>query len=172
MFLVTGPTGSGKTTTLYTALSHLNDGRKKIVTVEDPIEYTLEGIDQVQVRSDVGLTFSRALRSVLRQDPDVIMVGEIRDQETAEIACRAALVGRMVIATLHTNSAEGAVMRMLDLGVPKYVLDDVLRAALGQRLVVESCGECGGTGCLGCNDTGSVGRRLVVELFQPKKPRR
>jgi len=168
LFLVTGPTGSGKTTTLYTALSHLNDGRKKIVTVEEPIEYTLEGIDQAQVQSDVGLTFSRALRSVLRQDPDVIMVGEIRDQETAEIACRAALVGRMVIATLHTNSAEGAMMRMLDLGVPKYFLDDVLRAALGQRLVVVGCERCGGKGCENCNETGFVGRRLEVELFQLK----
>ncbi|WP_424831389.1 GspE/PulE family protein [Ruegeria sp.] len=137
LFLVTGPTGSGKTTTLYTALAHLNDEGRKILTVEDPIEYNLPGVEQVQVHEEIGLTFARTLRSFLRQDPNVLMVGEIRDQETAEIACRAALVGRMVLSTLHTNTPEGAVTRLTDLGVPDYVVKDVLRGVLGQRLEVE-----------------------------------
>lgn len=136
LFLVTGPTGSGKTTTLYTILSQLNNEKRKILTVEDPIEYSLPGIEQVQVHEEIGMTFPRALRSFLRQDPNIIMVGEIRDQETAEIACRAALVGRMVLSTLHTNSPEGAMTRLLDLGVPEYIAKEVLRGVLGQRLEV------------------------------------
>ncbi|MBL4543484.1 MAG: type II/IV secretion system protein [Rhodobacteraceae bacterium] len=136
LFLVTGPTGSGKTTTLYTALSHLNTEGRKILTVEDPIEYNLPGIEQVQVHEAIGMTFARALRSFLRQDPNVIMVGEIRDRETAEIACRAALVGRMVLSTLHTATPEGAVTRLVDLGVPEYLVRDVLRGVLGQSLDV------------------------------------
>lgn len=138
LFLVTGPTGSGKTTTLYTALKHLNQEGRKILTVEDPIEYNLDGVEQVQVHEDIGMTFAKALRSFLRQDPDIIMVGEIRDEETAEIACRAALVGRMVLSTLHTNSPEGAVTRLMDLGVPEYIVKDVLRGVLGQRLEIIS----------------------------------
>ncbi|WP_052272502.1 GspE/PulE family protein [Leisingera sp. ANG-M7] len=140
LFLVTGPTGSGKTTTLYTALSHLNTDDRKILTVEDPVEYNLSGIEQVQVHEEIGMTFAKALRSFLRQDPNVIMIGEIRDQETAEIACRAALVGRMVLSTLHTNSPQGAVTRLVDLGVPEYIVRDVLRGVLGQRLEVSSSG--------------------------------
>jgi general secretion pathway protein E len=136
LFLVTGPTGSGKTTTLYTALAHLNQEGRKILTVEDPIEYNLPGVEQVQVHEEIGMTFAKALRSFLRQDPNIIMVGEIRDEETAEIACRAALVGRMVLSTLHTNSPQGAVTRLVDLGVPKYIVQDVLRGVLGQRLEV------------------------------------
>jgi len=134
LFLVTGPTGSGKTTTLYTALTHLNHVGCKILTIEDPIEYNLPGVEQVQVHEEIGMTFAKALRSFLRQDPNIIMVGEIRDEETAEIACRAALVGRMVLSTLHTNSPEGAVTRLMDLGVPDYIVKDVLRGVLGQSL--------------------------------------
>ena len=136
LFLVTGPTGSGKTTTLYTALAHLNQEGRKILTVEDPIEYNLPGVEQVQVHEEIGMTFAKALRSFLRQDPNIIMVGEIRDEETAEIACRAALVGRMVLSTLHTNSPEGAVTRLTDLGVPEYIVKDVLRGVLGQSLEI------------------------------------
>lgn len=134
LFLVTGPTGSGKTTTLYTALSHLNSEDRKLLTIEDPIEYNLKGVLQVQVHEDVGMTFAKALRAFLRQDPNVVMIGEIRDSETAEIACRAALIGRMVLSSLHTNSPEAAVTRLVDLGVPEYVVKDVLRGTLGQRL--------------------------------------
>jgi general secretion pathway protein E len=140
LFLVTGPTGSGKTTTLYTALAHLNKEGRKILTVEDPIEYNLPGVEQVQIHEEIGMTFAKALRSFLRQDPNIIMVGEIRDQETAEIACRASLVGRMVISTLHTNSPEGAIPRLTDLGVPEYIVHDVLRGVLGQELDVVSGG--------------------------------
>jgi len=140
LFLVTGPTGSGKTTTLYTALAHLNEEGRKILTVEDPIEYNLHGVEQVQVHEEIGLSFARTLRSFLRQDPNVLMVGEIRDEETAEIACRAALVGRMVLSTLHTNTPEGAVTRLTDLGVPDYVVKDVLRGVLGQQLEITGGG--------------------------------
>lgn len=135
LVLVTGPTGSGKTTTLYTALTHLNRESVKILTVEDPVEYDLPGIEQVQVREATGLTFSRALRAFLRQDPDVIMVGEIRDRETAEIACRAALVGRLVLSTLHTNTPEDAQTRLVDLGVEPFIVRSVLRGVVGQRLI-------------------------------------
>jgi general secretion pathway protein E len=141
LFLVTGPTGSGKTTTLYTALSHLNAPERKIITVEDPIEYSLPGIEQIQVHEEIGLTFARALRSILRQDPNVIMIGEIRDEETAAMACRAAMVGRMVLSTLHTNSAEGAYNRLMDLGVPRYLIDDVLHGVLAQELAPDHKGK-------------------------------
>ena len=141
LFLVTGPTGSGKTTTLYTALSHLNTEGRKILTVEDPVEYNLTGVEQVQIHEEIGMSFARALRAFLRQDPNIIMVGEIRDEETAEIACRAALVGRMVLSTLHTNSPEGAVTRLQDLGVPTYIIRDVLRGVLGQQLEIVSATE-------------------------------
>lgn len=136
LFLVTGPTGSGKTTTLYTALAHLNHDGQKILTVEDPVEYNLSGVEQVQVHEEIGMTFAKALRSFLRQDPNIIMVGEIRDHETAEIACRAALVGRMVLSTLHTNTPEDAITRLTDLGVAPYVVKDVLKGVLGQKLDV------------------------------------
>jgi general secretion pathway protein E len=140
--LVTGPTGSGKTTTIYRLLAGLNDGQRKIVTVEDPVEFDLPGVIQVHVRSDIGLTFAAGLRSILRQDPDVIMVGEIRDPETARIAVQAALTGHMVISTVHTNSALAAVARLLDLGVEDYLLADVLRGLVGQRLVRKLCPVC------------------------------
>lgn len=135
LFLVTGPTGSGKTTTLYTALAHLRSESRKIVTIEDPVEYRMDGVEQVQVHEAVGLTFATALRSVLRQDPNVLMVGEIRDSETAQIACRAAMVGRMVLSTLHTGSPEGAAARLRDLGVEDYIVNDVLKGVLGQELI-------------------------------------
>jgi len=159
------PTGSSKTTTAYVALSHLNS-KRKISTVEDPIEYNLSGIEQIQVFKDIGLTFDRALRSILRQDPNVIMIGEIRDPETAQIACRAALAGRMVLSTLHTNSAVGALPRLDDLGVPEYIVRDVLRGVLAQDLQGQVCGECKGEGCGGCGQSGVLGRDLTVDLVE------
>jgi general secretion pathway protein E len=165
---VTGPTGSGKTTTLYAALAQRNDPAVKIVTVEDPVEYSLPGIQQVQVHEAIGLTFARVLRGVLRHDPNVILVGEIRDEETAEIAARAAQVGRMVLSTLHTNSAEAAVTRLVDLGVPDFVVSEVLRGVLAQDLVGVWCRACQDEGCAACagrsRDGAPVGRRLRVEL--------
>ncbi|MGA0545432.1 GspE/PulE family protein [Brevundimonas sp. VNH65] len=139
VLLITGPTGSGKTTTIYRLLTHLNDGERKIITVEDPVELDLPGVIQVRVRSEIGLTFAAGLRSILRQDPDVIMVGEIRDPETARIAVQAALTGHLVISTVHTNTALAAVPRLLDLGVEDYLLTDVLRGVVGQRLVRRLC---------------------------------
>lgn len=166
IFLVTGPTGSGKTTTLYTALSQLNTGAQKIITIEDPIEYSLEGINQVQVRPEIGMTFGTALRAVLRQDPDVVFVGEIRDAETAENAVRAALMGRLVLSTIHTNSAIGAISRLIDLGIPSFLLGATLRGVLSQRLVRSYCVECAGSGCKVCGDSGYFGRRVVSELLE------
>jgi general secretion pathway protein E len=142
VLLVSGPTGSGKTTTIYRLLTHLNDGVRKIVTVEDPVEFDLPGVVQVYVRGDIGLTFAAGLRAMLRQDPDVIMVGEIRDPETARIAVQAALTGHLVISTVHTNSALAAVPRLLDLGVEDYLLADVLRGVVGQRLARRLCPHC------------------------------
>ncbi|MEM7677283.1 MAG: GspE/PulE family protein [Myxococcota bacterium] len=166
LFLVTGPTGSGKTTTLYTALSKLDAARRKIFTVEDPIEYTLPGINQVQVRPELDLTFASALRAILRQDPDVVMVGEIRDLETAENAVRAALMGRIVLSTMHTNSARGAVNRLIDLGVPRFLLASVLQGVLAQRLERRVCEVCGGQGCDHCGQEGHAGRLAVGELLE------
>ena len=142
LVLITGPTGSGKTTTLYAALNALRRHEAKLVTVEDPIEYTLAGVSQLQVKPEIGLDYPAALRSVLRNDPDVIMVGEIRDKETADIAIRAALTGHLVLATLHTNSAAGAVTRLLDLGVQEFLLASTLEIACAQRLVRKLCGRC------------------------------
>ncbi|HLR87574.1 MAG TPA: type II secretion system ATPase GspE [Wenzhouxiangella sp.] len=135
IILVTGPTGSGKTTTLYTALSKLNTPERKIITVEDPVEYQLEGINQIQAQSSIGLDFSRALRSIVRQDPDVIMIGEMRDLETAKIAIQSALTGHLVLSTLHTNDAAGGVTRMIDMGVEDYLLASTVNAIMAQRLV-------------------------------------
>ena len=140
--VVTGPTGSGKTTTLATAISMLNDPSRKIVTVEDPIEYQISGIHQTQIRPSIGLTFAAALRSFLRHDPDVIMVGEMRDRETAGIGVQAALTGHLVLTTLHTNSASDAVVRLIDMGVEPYLLASSLRGVLGQRLVRKLCERC------------------------------
>ena len=140
--LITGPTGSGKTTTIYRLLTGLNDGVRKIITVEDPVEFDLPGVVQVHVKADIGLTFAAGLRSILRQDPDVIMIGEIRDPETARIALQAALTGHMVISTVHTNSGLAAISRLLDLGVEDYLLADVMRGVVGQRLLRRLCPHC------------------------------
>ncbi len=142
IILVTGPTGSGKTTTLYTALGTLNSSERKLFTVEDPIEYRLDGVNQIQVNPKVGLTFSTALRSILRQDPDIVMVGEIRDLETAEIAIRASLTGHLVLSTVHTNSAAATVTRLLDMGVEDYLMASSLKAVVAQRLVRRLCQAC------------------------------
>ncbi|HEY0623454.1 type II secretion system ATPase GspE [Sphingomonas sp.] len=142
MLLVTGPTGSGKTTSLYAALQRLNDRKRNIMTVEDPIEYELAGIGQTQVNARTGMTFARGLRAILRQDPDVIMVGEIRDQETAEVAVRSAMTGHFVLSTLHTNSAVGSVTRLIDMGVERYLLAPMLVGLAAQRLVRRLCPSC------------------------------
>ena len=142
MILNTGPTGSGKTTTLYAFLNQLNGGNTKIITLEDPIEYKLPGISQTQIDKNAGYTFSAGLRSILRQDPDVVMLGEIRDTETAEIATQAALTGHLMLSTLHTNDAAGAITRFLELGVHGYTISDSLSAVIGQRLLRRLCREC------------------------------
>jgi len=142
MLLVTGPTGSGKTTSLYAALNRLNDRKRNIMTVEDPIEYELAGIGQTQVSARTGMTFARGLRAILRQDPDVIMVGEIRDQETAEVAVRSAMTGHFVLSTLHTNSAVGSVTRLIDMGVERYLLAPMVVGLVAQRLVRKLCQAC------------------------------
>lgn len=186
MILVTGPTGSGKTTTLYGALNLINDPGKKIITIEDPVEYQLAGINQIQVKPQIGLTFANGLRSIVRQDPDIIMVGEIRDYETAEIAVQAALTGHLVLSTLHTNDAAGAVSRLLEMGVQDYLLASSLLGVLAQRLVRRLCLACrrpvaaaamgaGGepeasglwevTGCSSCKGTGFIGRVGIFELL-------
>ena len=188
--LVTGPTGSGKTTTLYTALTTLNSAERKILTVEDPIEYVLEGVNQVQVKPQIGLTFASALRSFLRQDPDIMMIGEIRDLETAQIAVQAALTGHLVLSTVHTNDAASAMTRLLDMGIEDYLLTSTVNGVLAQRLVRKLCRTCrqpyrptdelcerlgltdvaGATlyrpaGCDACNTTGYRGRTMILELL-------
>ena len=142
MFVVTGPTGSGKTTTLYAALNALNNTESKIITVEDPIEYRLPGLNQVQVMDKIDLSFQRVLRAALRQDPDVILIGEMRDQTTAEIGLRAALTGHLVLSTLHTNDALSTPLRLIDMGVPRYMVALSLHLVLAQRLVRTVCGHC------------------------------
>jgi general secretion pathway protein E len=165
IILVTGPTGSGKTTTLYAALSRLDAGSSNIMTVEDPIEYELPGIGQTQVNGKIDLDFAKALRAILRQDPDVIMIGEIRDYETAQIAIQASLTGHLVLATLHTNDAASAVTRLTDMGVEPFLLSSSLLGVLAQRLVRKLCGQCGGPGCSACGQTGYQGRTGVFELM-------
>ena len=195
ILLVTGPTGSGKTTTLYTGLLALNAVTRKIVTVEDPIEYQLRGINQIQVKPQIGLNFAALLRSILRQDPDVIMVGEIRDIETAQIAVQAALTGHLVLSTLHTNSAAASITRLRDMGLEDYLLTAVLRGILAQRLVRRLCLECAtrgeaapemirrfdlerrmdgapamlshAVGCAACRGTGFRGRQAIAEFLVP-----
>jgi general secretion pathway protein E len=142
IFLVTGPTGSGKTTTLYCALEKINSSEKKIITVEDPVEYQLKGINQIQVKPAIGLTFANALRSIVRQDPDVILIGEIRDAETAEIAIHSALTGHLVLSTLHTNDAPSAITRLIDMGMEDYLLSSTIIGILAQRLVRVACPNC------------------------------
>ena len=190
IILVTGPTGSGKTTTLYTALSEINDSERKIITIEDPIEYHMRGVNQIQVSEKSGLTFARGLRSILRHDPDVILIGEIRDPETAQIAVQASLTGHLVFSTLHTNDAPGALVRLVDMGVEPYLVASSLEAVLAQRLVRVLCKECKtidnspkadairkeiglssdqplyrAVGCQSCRQTGYQGRRGVFEMM-------
>ena len=165
IILVTGPTGSGKTTTLYAALSQLDASHSNIMTVEDPIEYELPGVGQTQVNAKIDLTFAKALRAILRQDPDVIMIGEIRDFETAQIAIQASLTGHLVLATLHTNDAASAVTRLTDMGVEPFLLSSSLLGALAQRLVRKLCVHCHGAGCQACATTGYTGRTGVFELL-------
>ncbi len=166
IILVTGPTGSGKTTTLYAALSKLDAGSTNIMTVEDPIEYELAGVGQTQVNAKIDLTFAKALRAILRQDPDVIMIGEIRDFETAQIAIQASLTGHLVLATLHTNDASSAVTRLTDMGVEPFLLSSSLLGVLAQRLVRRYCPVCKGKGCDTCGQTGYQGRTGIFELLQ------
>jgi len=165
IILVTGPTGSGKTTTLYAALSRMDAGSSNIMTVENPIEYELPGIGQTQVNPKIDLDFAMALRAILRQDPDVIMIGEIRDFETAQIAIQASLTGHLVLATLHTNDAASAVTRLTDMGVEPFLLSSSLLGVLAQRLVRKLCPHCRGAGCAECGHTGYQGRTGVFELM-------
>jgi type II secretory ATPase GspE/PulE/Tfp pilus assembly ATPase PilB-like protein len=194
LVLLTGPTGSGKTTTLYAALAHANDGERKIITIEDPIEYQLEGITQIQVRDDIDLTFTAGLRSVLRHDPDVVLIGEIRDVETAEIAVRAAQTGHLVLSTLHTNDSISAVTRLLEMNIDSYLVSSSLVCSIAQRLVRRICRHClepdpdipgplleemagslqlpeaevkafRGHGCVECNQKGYRGRVAIYEFF-------
>ena len=192
VFLVTGPTGSGKSTTLYSALNTINDANRKIITVEDPVEYELMGVNQVQVNRSVGMSFAAALRSMLRQAPNIVMVGEIRDMETAEISINAALTGHMVFSTLHTNDAPSAISRLVDIGVKPFLVAAALRAVLAQRLVRRICSKCAkphspdekilsslgirpdqtndatfmqGEGCMNCNASGFRGRLGIFEIF-------
>jgi len=191
LVLVTGPTGSGKTTTLYSALDLLRSPETNLVTVEDPVEYQMDLINQIHVNDSVGLTFARALRSILRQDPDIIMVGEIRDEETARVAVQAALTGHLVLATLHTNDAPGAVSRLLDMNIEPYLLSGALVGVVAQRLARKVCPACAtkyhpepglleeaglidkigrafrhGTGCRECHDTGFRGRLGIYEVME------
>lgn len=189
IILISGPTGSGKTTTLYATLKLLNDEKRNIMTVEDPVEYTLDGINQVQLKESIGLTFQSALRSFLRQDPDVIMLGEIRDGETAQMAIRAALTGHLVLSTIHTNSAWGTISRLIDMGVPSFLLANTINTSVAQRLVRKLCQECSvtneldskdwsesiefempthhtvGVGCDKCHYTGYKGRIALYEVL-------
>ncbi len=182
IFLVTGPTGSGKSTTLYSALKRINLPDKKIITIEDPVEYQMDGINQIHVNPQIGLTFAAGLRHIVRQDPDVIMVGEIRDLETAEIAIRAALTGHLVFSTLHTNDAPSAITRLTDMGVENYLIASSLMAVLAQRLVRLICPHCRvaderqtatlnrpvyrGAGCDQCSQTGYRGRQGIFEMME------
>lgn len=195
ILVVTGPTGSGKTTTLYSALRELNESDRKLLTAEDPVEYEIEGVMQVPINPSIGLTFDRALRTFLRQDPDVIMVGEIRDLETAQIAIQASLTGHLVLATLHTNDATGAVTRLIDMGVEPFLISSSLEAVLAQRLVRKICADCResyalepemlsqlgvselfecfrGQGCNKCSGTGYHGRHGLFEWLPLSEPMR
>lgn len=164
MILVSGPTGSGKSTTLKSLINMLNDGRKKIITVEDPVESKIDGIIQIQVNQSIGVTFAEVLKATLRNDPDIIVISEIRDEVTAEIAVRAALTGHLVISTIHTNDAVSTLIRLVDMGIPKYLILDSLIGVIGQRLVGKKCQKCTGEGCDECS-SGYSGRISINELL-------
>ncbi len=184
IFLVTGPTGSGKSTTLYSALKRINQTDKKIITIEDPVEYQMDGINQLHVNTQIGLTFAAGIRHIVRQDPDVIMIGEIRDRETADIAIRSALTGHFVYSTLHTNDAPSAITRLTDMGVENFLMASSLVAVLAQRLVRQICKYCRvsagekytpegdaietfrGAGCEHCFGTGYTGRVGIFEMME------
>jgi general secretion pathway protein E len=198
IILITGPTGSGKSTTLYAALKVLNTSERKIITVEDPVEYQMDGVNQMQVKPQIGLTFPTALRSIVRQDPDVIMIGEMRDLETASIAVQSALTGHLVLSTLHTNDAAGGVTRLLDMGLEQYLLTSTVNGILAQRLVRKLCAECKQAftaspelikelrlrrfvadgditlhkpvGCAACGGMGYRGRMAIIEFLQMTDP--
>ncbi|MDD5108533.1 MAG: ATPase, T2SS/T4P/T4SS family [Candidatus Omnitrophica bacterium] len=165
IILITGPTGSGKTTTLYTCLSRLNRKEVKIISIEDPVEYAIEGITQIHVNPKVGLTFASALRSVLRHDPDIMMIGEIRDSETADLAIRSSLTGHLVFSTLHTNDSASGVARLMDMGIEPYLLASSVEVIIAQRLVRLLCPLCKGKGCESCSETGFKGRRPIYEIM-------
>lgn len=165
MILVTGPTGSGKTSTLYTLIKMLASGKTSIITLEDPVEYALRGIRQIQIRERHGVTFANGLRSIIRQDPDIIMVGEIRDAETAQIATNISLTGHLLLSTLHTNSALGAIPRLMDMGIDPYLVASTLSLIIAQRLVRKVCNECKGIGCANCSSSGYKGRTIVGEVL-------
>lgn len=165
MILVTGPTGSGKTSTLYSIIKALASGKTSIITLEDPVEYALKGIRQIQIRERHGVTFANGLRSIIRQDPDIIMVGEIRDSETAQIATNISLTGHLLLSTLHTNSALGAIPRLMDMGIDPYLIASTLSLIIAQRLVRKVCVECKGVKCDGCAQTGYKGRTIVGETL-------
>lgn len=165
MILATGPTGSGKSTTLHAMLREMDKDHLKIVTIEDPVEKQIEGIEQIQVNAEIGLTFESLLRRILRHDPDVIMVGEIRDRETAELAVRSALTGHLILSTLHTNDSVSSITRLKNLGIEPYLISGVLRTCIAQRLVRKLCNSCGGKGCEVCCYTGYKGRTAVSEVF-------
>jgi type IV pilus assembly protein PilB len=194
IILVSGPTGSGKSTTLYTALRELNTGDRNIITVEDPVESTIYGVNQVEVNPKAGLTFASALRSILRQDPDIIMIGEIRDKETAEIAVRAAITGHLVLSTIHTNDAPSSVTRLIDMGIESFMISSSLIGVIAQRLVRRICPHCKeeyianldeikalgldenreyklyrGRGCLYCGQKGYIGRTGIYEILSIDK---
>jgi general secretion pathway protein E len=166
LIIVCGPTGCGKTTTLYSSLEKIDKDLLNIVTIEDPIEYQLARINQIQVNYKTGLTFARGLRGILRQDPDVIMVGEIRDSETAIIAIQAAMTGHLVFATLHTNDAVSSVVRLIDMGIEPYLISSTLKCVISQRLVRKICETCKGPGCKACNQAGYRGRVGVFEMLK------
>lgn len=169
VFLTTGPTGSGKTTTLYTLLNEMNTEDRKIITVEDPVEYELDGINQIQVKSEIDFTFANALRSILRQDPDVIMIGEIRDEETANIAIQSSLTGHFVLSTLHTNSALGAISRLLDIGVELFLINASVTAVMAQRLVRKLCSHCKEEVCFDAETLESLGVKGLLQRHPIEK---
>jgi len=165
LVLVCGPTGSGKTTTLYSIIRELNDPKYNITTIEDPVEYKLDSINQIQVNEDTGLTFPHLLKAILRQDPDIILIGEIRDLETAEIAIRASLTGHLVLTTLHTKNCQEAFVRLEEIGVSKNIAEQTIEAIISQKLVRVPCKKCGGTGCEFCEGDGYSGRTGIFEYY-------